>query len=549
MTLASRLAQRLVGLAPGVTHDVKLQRDLIVRTRDGVDLKTDHYAPGLDSAPTIMIRTPYGRHGLIGLFSGRILAEQGFHVVMQSCRGTFGSGGQFSPMRHEHDDGMDTIGWIESQPWFDGNLFTFGPSYVGFTQWAVAADAGPLLKGMLTAVTASSFRGPTYAGGSFSLDTILNWATLVNNQGGSLISFALKQTRAQPRLRKAWRHLPLNEVDLMGAGVEIAFFQEWLTSAEDDPYWLDRGHSNHIEDTTAAVCMIGGWQDIFLPWQLADYARLRTAGHSPRLVIGPWTHASRGLFNASMREGVSWFRAQLGEEKIQNKSVRVYVAGAEEWREYDQYPPDGRTHELFVRPGGMLTATRAETSRSQVAGAFEYDPSDPTPSPGGPLLTTDAGPRDNRAVEARDDVLVYTTEVLTEPFEALGPVTATVRVRTTSDHFDLYVRLCDVHPDGCSINVCDGLSRVDPRGGAFTFNCPPEADGVRTITVQLWPTAHRWLAGHRVRIQIAGAAHPRYARHTGTDEPLGTASRVSPIGYEVLSGFDTPTTINLWRPV
>lgn len=538
-----------MGLPPAVTRNVALHRDLVVRTRDGVDLLTDHYAPRLPTAPTILIRTPYGRRGIIGLFSGRVLAEHGFHVVLQSCRGTFDSGGVFSPMRHERDDGLDTIAWIEQQPWFDGSLFTFGPSYIGFTQWAIAADAGPVLKGMLTAVTASSFREPTYAGGSFALDTILNWATLVNNQGGSLLSFLIKQSRSQSRLRKAWLHLPLNEVDLMSSGAPIAFFQEWLTSAQDDSYWLDRGHANPVEEVTAPVCMVGGWQDIFLPWQLADYARLRSAGRSPRLVIGPWTHASRDLLNASLREGVSWFRAQLGEEKIQRKPVRLYVTGADEWRECEQYPPAGRTHEWFVRPGGVLTPTRAETATSQIAGAFRYDPADPTPSPGGPLLTTDAGPRDNRAVEARDDVLVYTTEVLTEPVEVLGPVSVTLHVRTSSDYFDMYARLCDVHPDGRSMNVCDGLSRVDPQPSAFTLVCPPNADGIRMVTVQLWPAAHRWLPGHRLRLQIAGAAHPRYARHTGTDEPIGSASKLSGVDYEVLSGYDTPTAVSLWRPV
>src|SRR5213083_321171 len=110
--------------------------------RDGVVLRTNHYEPRLRPAPTILVRTPYGRNGVMGVLSGRVLAERGYHVVLQSCRGTFGSEGVFEPMAHERADGLDTIAWIKSQPWFDGNLFTYGSSYVGFTQWAVAAEAG-----------------------------------------------------------------------------------------------------------------------------------------------------------------------------------------------------------------------------------------------------------------------------------------------------------------------------------------------------------------------------------------------------------------------
>jgi uncharacterized protein len=547
VTITSRLADLFVRLPSAVTRDVTLHRDLVVRTRDGIDLRTDHYAPELASAPTVLVRTPYGRRGPVGLFTGRIMAERGFHVVLQSCRGTFGSGGEFRPMRHERDDGLDTLAWIERQPWFNGKLFTYGPSYLGFTQWAMAADAGDRLSGMLTAVTASSFREPTYAGGSFSLNTVLNWATLVENQRGSLLAFVVKQIRSRPRLRRAFAHLPLNEVDLLGAGVEVEFFQEWLRNADDDPYWTDRGHPSRIEDVVAAVCMVGGWQDIFLPWQLADYARLRRAGRSPRLVIGPWTHASRELFDASMREGVSWFRAQLGGGRINGKPVRLYVDGAHEWREYDEYPPPGRTVEWFAGAGGVLAASNAGEA-SESAGAFRYDPADPTPSPGGPLLTPEAGPRDNRAVEARADVLVLTSEVLSAPFDVLGPVEATIRLRASSDYFDVHVRLCDVHPDGRSINICDGLRRVDPRDGAHTVAAPPGADGVRIVTVPMWPAGHRFAPGHRLRVQIAGAAHPRYARHTGTDEPLGAASQLCPIDYEVLCGTRTPTVITMWRP-
>jgi putative CocE/NonD family hydrolase len=534
MSVASRVVQRLLGLPPAVTRRVSLQRNNPVRTRDGVALMTDHYAPDVPDAATILIRSPYGRRGTVGLMMGNALAECGFHVVLQSCRGTFDSGGDFVPMRHEHDDGMDTLDWVTAQPWFTGKLFTYGPSYVGYTQWAIAADAGDRISGMLTAVTASSFRAPTYAGGSFSLDTILNWATLVHNQGGSLLSFIIKQARRRPYLKRAWTHLPLGEADLIAAGAEIAFFREWLASAEDEDYWLGRAHGDRIESVTAPVCMVGGWMDIFLPWQLADYARMRAAGHRPRLVIGPWTHASQELFGASIAEGVDFFNVQLGRRPAPTNDVHVFVQGADEWRDFETWPPAGRTTELAIRPGGALDfGTTAAIAAGPKSDRFRYDPADPTPSVGGALFTTGGGPVDNRALEARPDVLVYSSEPLSEAIEAVGPVVATIAVRTSSEFFDLFVRLCDVHPDGRSINVCDGLTRVDPHGSAFATECPPDADGIRRVPVDLWPTAYRFQPGHRLRVQVSGGAHPRWARNSGTGDPMATASVLVPVDVEV----------------
>jgi hypothetical protein len=542
MTVASRVLRRYFGLPPAKTSHVTVHRDIDLVARDGVVLRTDHYAPVLNTAPrgkryasalknvpTILIRTPYGRKGVFGLVTGRLLAEQGFHVVVQSCRGTFDSGGVFAPMRHEREDGLDTVEWLGRQPWFDGTLFTHGASYVGFTQWAMADEVGPALKGMLTAVTASSFRGPTYAGGSFSLDTILNWATLLNNQGGSLLSFVARQRRSQSMLRRAWNHLPLAEADKVAAGKEIAFFQEWLTSSADEPYWRDRNHGGRIEDVDAPVCMVGGWYDIFLPWQLSDYARLRAAGKQPRLVIGDWTHSSRELFAYSMREGVRWFRSQLDQDAPAPPPVELYVIGAGEWRAFADWPPPGRTREWFLRPGFELADTAPTgAGATDLGNRFRYDPADPTPSPGGALLTFGAGRVVNNAVEARDDILVYTSEKLTESVEAIGPVSVTIGIRSSSGDFDLFARVCDVAPNGRSENVCDGLTRV--------IGVPESPDGTRTVELALWPTAYRWRAGHRIRLQIAGGAHPRYARNLGGGDALGTATRLVPVDHEVVAG-------------
>jgi len=222
MGAVSRAVGRVLGQPPPAVRHVRVRRGITARTRDGIPLATDHFAPDVASAPTVLIRTPYGRGVRLRLLA-RAVAEQGFHVVVQSCRGTYDSGGDFEPMRHERDDGLDTIDWLRRQPWYSGELCTFGPSYVGFTQWALAADAGPDLKAMATVVTAADFRDSTYAGGAFSLDTVLTWAALLSAQRGPKLANFVELRRGQPRLHRGLAHLPLREADVVATGAQVAF--------------------------------------------------------------------------------------------------------------------------------------------------------------------------------------------------------------------------------------------------------------------------------------------------------------------------------------
>jgi putative CocE/NonD family hydrolase len=299
-TLASGAMGRMLGLPPPVARDVTVRRGLAVRARDGVILRTDHYAPALPSAPTVLVRTPYGRTGVNALLA-RTIAARGYHVVIQSCRGTGGSGGgTFTPMRHERQDGQDTVEWLRRQAWFTGRLGTFGPSYLGFVQWAIADT--PELGAMATIVTASGLRDPTYAGEAFSLDTTLTWAALIQSQDQPWLPNTVELLRGQPRLRQGLHHLPLAEADLVATGAPVEFFREWLASAEPDHgYWDGLGHHHRVPAVTAPVLMVGGWQDIFLPWQLRDYGALRSVGARPYLTVGPWTHGSYG----PVRHGVA----------------------------------------------------------------------------------------------------------------------------------------------------------------------------------------------------------------------------------------------------
>jgi putative CocE/NonD family hydrolase len=388
----------------------------------------------------------------------------------------------------------------------------FGASYLGFVQWAIAADAGDELKAMVAVVTASQTRDSTYAGGAFSLDTVLTWTELIQAQSVPWWSRQVELKRGQPRLRRGLNHLPLNEADRVATGDTVAFFQEWLEHSEPGvAYWQQRVHDHRLAEVTAPVAMVTGWHDIFLPAQLRDYATLRASGREPYLTVGPWTHGSVGLYAAGIREGLAWFRAHLLGDRSMLREAPVSMHLAHHgWRDLPDWPPTASRRTWYLAPGGRLDTAPPQQSTPD---SLRYDPADPTPSLGGPLLVANrAGQVDNGPVEARSDVLVYTAAALRSPIEVVGPVEAVVYVDSELDHFDVFARLCDVDSAGRSWNVCDGLTRV-----ART------ASGVQPVRVELWPTAYRFRAGHRIRLQVSGGAHPRYARNPGTGEPLGTA--------------------------
>ncbi|WP_216592178.1 CocE/NonD family hydrolase [Verrucosispora sioxanthis] len=516
--LAAGLAAAALRLPPARTRRVTVTRDIALRVRDGVILRTDHYAPDLPAAPTVLIRTPYGRAGPMRLLC-RLAAEQGFHVVIQSCRGTGGSGGEFQPFVHERDDGLDTLDWLRRQRWWTGAFGMFGASYQGFVQWALAADAGPQLRAMVAVATASTTRDSTYAGESFALDTVLTWAELLQAQTVPWLARQWELKRGQPRLAAALAHLPLIEADRVATGVTVPFFQEWLRHhTPQADYWRSRVFDDRLHLVGAPVAMVSGWHDIFLPAQLRDYTALRATGARPRLVVGPWTHGSPGLFVAALREGLRWLDTHLSDEGAgeaahpADAAVRLHVGGALSPADPVPSPPDG----------------------------FWYDPADPTPSLGGPLLVAQrAGPFDNRPVEARPDVLTWTSEPLTAAIEVVGPVRAEIHLRSELTYLDVFVRLCDVDARGRSWNVCDGLVRLDPQ------RFPADGTGAVVVPVEMWPTAHRFAPGHRLRLQVSGGAHPRYARNPGTGEPLGAAVTLRRGFREIMHDPDHPSAVVL----
>jgi putative CocE/NonD family hydrolase len=540
MTVTSRFLAQMMKLPAAESRAIKVERDLKVPMPDGVVLLADRYLPASGAGPLVLVRSPYGRKNVFGTLFGTLFAERGLQALVQSCRGTFGSGGVFDPF-DEAGDGLATVAWMREQDWYPGSFAMAGPSYLGIVQWAIAAQAGPELKALALQVTSSDPYDLVHAGGSFSLETGLVWVNLVAHQEQRLA--LLRQRLGSRRVSSLFGKLPLGELDAEAVGHQLSDWQSWLAHPEaDDSYWTPRRFSAGRPQISAPASFVAGWQDIFLPGELRDYAALRAAGHEPRLLIGPWQHTDQEGMATCVRDSIVWLRAELLGDKSHDRDapVRIFVGGIEEWRDLPSWPPAARDQRWHLQAEGGLGQ---DTPAAADPDTYTYDPANPTPSVDGPVLGASPGRRkplaDNRELEARPDVLTFTSTTVEADLEVIGQVSAELFVRSSLEHTDFFARLCDVDPSGRSVAVCDALLRLSPGRPAA------EPDGTIKVLIDLWPTAYRFKSGHRIRLQVSSGAHPRYARNPGSGEPLGTATKLVPADQRVYHDPDHPSALIL----
>jgi putative CocE/NonD family hydrolase len=520
MNLASHLLQRALRLDPPLTRDLAVEHDLRATMPDGTVLLADRWFPrsGGEGLPVALVRSPYGRTGMQALGMARPLAERGFQVLMQSTRGTFGSGGVFDPLRQEREDGLATVDWIVKQPWFGDAIVLVGGSYSGYVQWAIADDLPPQVKAMVPMVTESALTMEFLRPDGMSLETPFQWGVMTSLQErrGATLRGLLGGGR---RRRRALSTLPLGRSDVIAAGHRVDYIQDILAHDRTADRWAGIDHRHRVADVTTPVSSIGGWYDVFLPGQLQDFTILQDAGRPARLTVGPWTHVGAGIgtaFGEATEFGLAHAR---GEQPPQRAPVRLYVTGQDAWRDFDHWPPHGYIPQRFhLHPGSALSTQEPGES---VADRYRYDPADPTPAVGGVRMVRGSGRVNNTTLEARPDVLTYTTPPLDTDVEIIGDISAQIWFRSSLPYADVFVRLCDVDTRGRSYNVCDGL--VSLSG----------ADELTRAEVTLWPTAHRFERGHRIRVQISSGAFPRYARNPGTGEPHTTATTLRAADQEI----------------
>jgi putative CocE/NonD family hydrolase len=529
---------------PQPRNQVRIERDIRVPMSDGTVLLADHYLPvAVAAAATVLVRCPYGR---TAVQSGQILAERGYHVLLQSCRGTFGSGGTFEPMRNEISDGHDTVAWLREQSWFDGRLATYGASYGGFVQWALAMDPPPELVAAIVHVGPHDFSRVAYRNGVFDLYNSLTWGDLIAHQESmGMLRGTMRSFTAERRLRPALDRLPVTAGahDLLGD--EATWLDRWLEHSQlTDPFWAPLQCGAALKRIEVPVLLVGGWQDMFIEQTLEQYRALAGRGVPTRLIVGPWTHSDVGAkAGPAVVESLAWLDRYAGtgravsEPAAPDSSVRIWVGGegAEQWRETTSWPPPGQAEQRwYLGPQGTLGTDEPVAGPDSVC--FRYDPDEPTPSVGGALLATSAGTRDNRALEQRVDVLVFSSEPLSEPVEIIGEVATELSVIRDNPYADLFVRLCDVDPRGRSLNVCDGIVRL-------TEQDPLSA----TVRISLSGAAHRFGPGHRLRLQVSGGAHPRFARNPGNGQIDSAAEDLVPTRYDI--GLSAGKTSVLLLPV
>jgi putative CocE/NonD family hydrolase len=520
-------------------RQVGVERDLPAKMSDGVILLADRWAPAATSSaplPIVLLRSPYGRRP-VGIV-GRLFAERGYQVIIQSCRGTFGSGGDWEPFRHEQADGQATLAWLAEQPWFGGSVYTFGPSYLGLVQWAVCGDPPASFKAMAPGVTATFFRdAAVYPGNTLGLETMLTWIYQVAHQ--ELPPRRLLRSMATQRkiVARGAATLPLAEADRRIVGRTVDFYQDWLRHEQPGDPWWDAVDFRAGRQSGPPATFLGGWYDIFLPAQVDDFVAMRAAGRAARMTIGPWTHASLRGIGTSIREALAWFDGERGVGPSPRPGVRLFVMGSRRWVEVPDWPPPADVQRWHLQPNGALSPGPPVESAPD---RFRFDPSDPTPGIGGPSLDfRNAGRKNQSRREGRADVLTYTSAPMERDTTVAGPLAVDLWFRSSGEHADVSVRLCVVSAKGRSDNLSDGYLRLRPEDVAAG------EDGTVHVRVNMWPTAVTFRRAERIRVQVASGAHPLFARNLGTGEPIGQGRAMKTADQEVLHDPVHPSAIEL----
>jgi len=573
---------------------IVVERGVPIPMRDGVILRADVWrsADGAPS-PVLLQRLPYNKSDVFqaqficGMEPVRA-AEAGFVVIAQDTRGRFTSDGEFVPFVHEAEDAVDTIAWIRSRPYANGQVGMFGASYVGATQLLAASAAPEGLVAIVPQLTAAEYYDTwSYVGGAMQLSFLLQWVfevlagpDVARRPEGEPASRAAKTLAAlleDPQ--SAFRSLPIDRPEL----AELApYYADWVRHPTRDAYWQAIDPSARHSEMRVAGLHVAGWNDLFLEGSLRTYRGLREhaatswARENQYLVVGPWSHgnlmdwqgdhwfgygANIGALDMTAQQ-LAFFGAAFAGSTAPFPRVRYFLMGADEWRTSEDWPPPGVVERsLFLRSTGWEDARHGRlTAEAPAAGeaplSYRSDPLDPVPTVGGAtflpglLHGRNSGPKDQSCVEARDDVLVYTTDPLETDLTVAGTVRLELHAASSATDCDWTARLVDVRPDGTAYGVVDGILRARYRDGLDTAR-PLVPNLPECFEVTLGTTAMTFQRGHRIRLQVASSNFPRFDRNpqqfievatAGPDDFLaatqvvfGDAARASRLVLSVLS--------------
>ncbi len=525
---------------PGADEMI-FKENVMIPMRDGVELAAHIYLPNADgSFPTVLIRSPYGK-GDKDSGMAKFFWQRGYAVVVQDCRGRFDSEGIWDPFRYDGEDGFDTQEWVGEQDWCNGKLGTFGGSYVGFTQWISAPYGSQYLKTMMPTVPfAESYYDTHYVGGAMQLALMMGW--------GTLVSYRPDEKPAEIEWDKAFRNLPLKTWDT-AVGKEIFYLRDWVAHPTYDDYWKKRGIDGQYEAITVPILNVGGWYDIFSKVTLEQVAKVREQSNNMMVrrnqfaIMGPWGHGVNVTELGELEFGKSakiemgqlqedWFDYWLKGENTGVEdwpAYRLFIMGENVWRDEHEWPL-ARTEytNYYIHSQGNANTLdgdgtlRVEKPGEEPVDAYVFDPENPVPTHGGNnLFGAAAGPFDQREIEKRDDVLVYSTPPLEADMEVTGPVKMVLYASTSAKDTDFTAKLVDVYPDGKAYNLCDGIIRTRYRD-SFVETSLIEPEKVYRYEIDMWVTANVFKKGHRIRLEISSSNFPRFDRNPNSGKEFGT---------------------------
>ena len=548
---------------------IVVEKDVAVPMRDGCVLRADLFRPDTpEKLPVIINRTPYNKAMpmVFALTMDSIRAAlAGYNVLVQDCRGRFASDGVFNCFTDEARDGYDTVEWAARQPWSDGNVGMYGASYMGATQWLAATAAPPHLKCIAPLITASDYHdGWTYQGGAFALFFNVSWVMAAlaparllrerdKNPGDRELTAEIGSVIGSiDRMREKMEFLPLKEFPMFRKGAP--YFFDWLEHPRYDDYWAGLCIEEHHPKINVPALNIGGWYDIFQGGTIRNYLGMRESGggeqarRGQRLIMGPWHHAvplanlvgsvDFGLQSSPVSVDVDgiqlrWFDHWLKGRKDALDAlapVRLFTMGINQWRDEKEWPIPGTDFRRFylhsrgrANGAGGDGALSTEHPASEPADVYLYNPMDPAPTMGGGLCcypgALQGGAWDQRAVESRSDVLVYSTEALEEDLEVTGPIKLVLYASSSAPDTDFTAKLVDVEPCGFARNLTDGIIRARYRE-SFSHEKMLKPDEVAEFTIDMWSTSNLFKKGHRIRLEVSSSNFPRFDRNPNTGREL-----------------------------
>ena len=569
---------------------ILIERNVEATMRDGTILRANIFRPDVpERVPVLLQRTPYGKDGSAVDYC-MLSASRGFAAIVQDTRGRWASNGEHYALRDEYGDGYDSVEWAASQPWSTGKVGMWGGSYVGWTQWTAASTQAASLRAIFPSVTFMDAHADLfYPGGARALGVLESWFL---NAG---VSMAIQRMDASDEAKSAlteqladaldglasgqtFRVLPPADVPLLNRDDMPQAYQDYVAHETFDSFWAPFDIRSHIGDVAVPAYHLGGWYDIFCSGTLANYRAMREgagsdqARRNQKLIMGPWLHGPLSGVVGDVDFGVRasdlhvvtyeimwrWFDHWL--KGIDNgiadePPVRIFVMGRNRWREEQEWPlARAIDTPWFLHSAGEANSLDGDGLLSPVSPSSErpdryaYDPRDPVPTRGGGLCCSQAalaaGAFDQREIEARKDVLAYTSEPLATDLEVTGPLKVVLWAASSAVDTDFCAKLVDVGRCGYARNLADGIVRARYRKG-LQEPVPLSPGEVEEYVVDLAATSNVFLAGHRIRLEISSSNFPRFERNPNTGAVASSEEDMVTAHQTVLHDAEHPSRIVL----